>query len=217
MVVMMGCRNSSDIRMDLKLFDTIKKEEEIRVAYSPATSIDTIHHLYSPEWRGRYWRTVHQVYHLSFPVEDPLPTIQRNFTSCLMKRLNLVNIRSIRQQSSASEHQPSFDEKLLSEGFVFKFDTQHWHVSLTFHSYSRPPDGGTVPHELRYSAQARLFRNGDANILWKARCEVRLPFEVSDRISLHQLMEDEHSLMYVKRDEAASECADQLVEMFFEE
>jgi hypothetical protein len=215
LVVIAGCRNSSEIKMDAKLFDAFQKEEEIRIVYAPLTSMDTIHN-FPPIRVSRYSSTPPRDFHLPFPVEDPLLTIQRNFVSSLMKRLNPINIRSIRQPSVEAEHLPGFDEKLLSEGFVFKFDTQHWHVSLTFYSYSPPPEGGTIPHELRYSALARLVRNGDANMLWKARCEVRLRFNVSDRISIHQLMEDKHSLIYVKRDEAATECADQFVDLFFQ-
>lgn len=98
---------------------------------------------------------------------------------------------------------------------VFKFDTQYWQVVQRFQEYQPRPGTGVHYYNLRYAAEGRLVRGGESSPLWKALCKVDLSFEASSDIPLHELIADEDSLIYVKRQDAAVSCGDQMVEKFF--
>jgi hypothetical protein len=159
---------------------------------------------------GRYQIT--RIVHANwFPFEDPLAGIQNLFAAALMRKLNLNNLRTISRDESLT-----LGEQPLARGAVFKFVTRHWQITQRFVSYA-PRPGTTLPtyYDLSYAADGILFRGGEHNLLWKARCDVSLSFKASVDILLQKLIADEDSLIHLKRREAEASCAEQLLEKFF--
>lgn len=213
-LLMVGCTGRPDVKMASDKLPYLKAAPEIRILYYPTMTINIFRHIFFGACYYR-WHCEKVVVHLPFRFVDPLPGVQSRFVAGLMKKLNIDNFRAIRRDSPLSEHPLSPDEASLGIGVVFQFDTKSWQVIQRFQSYAPKPGTGVHYYDLRYSAQGRLFRHGELNLLWKADCQADISFEASSDIPLHELIADENSLIHSKRREAEGICSEQLLEKFF--
>lgn len=214
-LLLSGCVGGPDIPITSGELHGLNAEREIRLLYYPSSTIDNFV-IPSCLGGGRYNKCPPQRAHPPVLFEDPLSAIQAQVTDTLREKLGLNNIQTVRRDEPLSQHPLPLDEQSLGRGVVFKFDTRYWHVKRRFLSYT-PRPGTTLPvsYNLRYSAEGRLFRDGESKLLWKASCKVDLPFEASGDIRLEELINDENSIIHWKRREAGVSCAEQLLEKFF--
>jgi len=211
-LVVGSCAGASDIKIASKELDALKKEPEIRVVYHPSMSVDISRHIVL---RSDRYSTVSRTIHLPFAFEDPLEKVQSHFSTALMTKLDIGSLQTIRSEQPLSEYLLSLVDQLADRGVVFKFDTQYWQVVQRFQYYQPRLGTGVHYYNLRYAAEGRLVRDTESNLLWKALCTVDLSFEASSDIPLHELIADENSLIYLKRQEAAVSCGNQMLEKFF--
>ena len=212
-LLLSGCVGGPDIPITSGDLHSLKAEGEIRLLYYP---LSTMANFYVQSCPVRYDNCRRLITDPPLFFEDPLSTVQAQVTGALRDRLGLHNIRTVRRDAPLSEHPFPLDEPSLSRGVVFKLNTQSWQVKKRFLSYA-PPPGTELPvyYNLSYSVGGTLFRDGESNLLWKARCKVDLSFEASADILLQKALADENSLVHMKRREAGASCAQQLLEKFF--
>lgn len=219
---MASCARTPEIRIAPTEFDALKGQDGIHIVYHLFDAIDTMHYSRCTQRRwekyggDRCISVSHQNFQIP-PVTDPLSTIQAIFATELKKRLNVDNIESIRRDRSGSDHPLSLGERSLEKGRVFNFNTLIWRVDATGDTYQPPPGSGKNSFELWYAAQGTFARDGEPAFLWKAQCEVKLPFWMSDLLYDQYLADKNLFVIDAKRDEAATQCADQLIERFFEQ
>jgi len=219
-----GCIGPREITVDPEELNILKTEPEIRaVHYLPWASLTVLQELpnFSYYLNRGPWRKA------KFPVEfeDPISKIQDRFVAGLTKELNLHNVRSIGEARPPSGDLYSPLKRTFGSGMVFDFETRYWRL------YSSIYRNEKTNFMLTYAVRGRLIRVDDSNLLWKAICNVDLPFETSldtkmfdlstgqDYESililiLKRLLAEEGSVLKLKRDEAETRCSSELLKKF---
>lgn len=220
-----GCAGWRETPIDPAGLSAVQAETEIVVMHH--RSYDMRYKLV--QWpRTQYSRP--KLYPPTLPIKDPTMELQDQFVAGLRTVLGLDNIRVLREPQYLGEkpvseldtqlmdlfdqYQPERDLSVLKDeigtGLVFDFTPRYWGL-LEGHSQSIVSALFATPLVLRYAVQGRLVRLDGPAILWQAVCSVRLPFEIANNTTGYELAKNPNSVVSLKRLEAATLCADELL------
>jgi hypothetical protein len=224
-----GCIGAREITIDPEDLKTFMAEHQILAVHYLPWSLT----VYQQSWYKESLDPHTMLIRYPVAVEDPISKVQDRFVAVLAKKLDMHDVRSIGEARPASEDQDSSLEKTFGNGMVFNFETRYWRLITTLYYpedrfYLISPKGEWIKsYNLSYAVRGRLIRIRDSKLLWKALCNVDLPFQTTldtyhpnqenqENKAVQLLVAEEDSVLKLKRDEAVVRCSNELLKKFLE-
>lgn len=224
-LLLAGCTTFGEIPQDHKQLNALKAEQEILIVHYPSYPLEMFRMV-----EGH--KSVAWISDGFVPVDDPSSKVESYLITGLMKALDLTNIRSIPKAQSRSAGQVSQREityrsetvldldphdqffqlkETFGTGLVLDIDPITWSLYYIAQPQSLSYSAKKMFYELKYFVRARLVRVDDSKVLWKAVCISNLSFSTDSNTGPGRLIDDDGSLLYSKRNEAAERCGNELL------
>jgi hypothetical protein len=192
-IFLFGCASS--------VIKPVALNSDVRRSLVDETEIRVIH--FEP-WHRIWFGTFSTKGNGWYSLEDPLIEVKQQFLNGLQENLSLKNIRSI-SQYRLNNNLPQL-KRTYMQGLVLSFHTSTWKLI--------PYRCVKACYRLEYSVVARLIHVESENIAWQKECHAVVEEAYEEINPSAKFRIDEMTITKLKRDQAATMCANDLLHDF---